>query len=229
MLVEDIINDLKYGELSSHGMFMADDFTEQDKARLIHHMNIGLTALYARFPLLTRELTLIQVAGKTIYKLHSDHTTFDVNAVDYDTYLIDSIEFPFNDDLIQVLTVYDEEGNEIRINDFTADCVVTLPAPDILEIPAPVDTNALFLIYQAKPEKVDMSTKEIILPDNFKPALLAYIAHRVYSGGTAQEHVNQANVMLQKYELFCMQQREYGTDNSHENDRNIKPCLGGWI
>lgn len=227
--MSDIIKDLQYGELSAHGMFVSHPISEQDKERLIYHTNIALTELYTRFPLFTRELTLIQKEGKTVYLLDKVHAVTNKDDVNYDKYIIDSPEFPFNNDLIRILSVFNEEGDEIRINDSTADCVVTTPAPDMLEVPVPIDTNALFIIYQANHYKIATDTDELMLPTNFKPALLAYIAYRVYSGGTAQEHVNLANLMLQKYELFCTQQRDYGTDNSMEFERNTKPCLGGWV
>ena len=229
MLISTILDDLRYGELSAHGMFMTPDLAVTDKSRLIHHINIALTELYTRFPLLTRELTLIQLEGKTLYKLHEENTFEVGEQASYDKYIYNSLDYPFNGDLIRVLGAYDEEGYELRINDSTADCVITTPAVDIVELPAPVDRDAIFIIYQAKHYKITKDTDEVMLPSNFLPALLAYVAHRVYSGGTAQEHAMIANTMFQKYELFCTQQRDYATDNSVDFERNTKPCLGGWV
>lgn len=229
MLMSEIIKDLQYGELSSHGMFAISPITEDNIERLIHHTNIALTELYTRFPLLTRELTLIQIGGKTTYKLSSKYTLSIIDTPSYDKYIVDSEEFPFNDDLIRILKVYDEIGNELSINDPTTQCTVSVPAPNVIQLPFSVDTNTLFITYQAKHYEIKSVDDELILPANFKPALLAYIAYRVYSGGSAQEHMNLANVLLQKYELFCTQQREYGTDNSGDFEKNIKPCLGGWL
>ena len=229
MLVDDIIANLRYGELSNHGMFLNEDLAESDKVRLIHHINVGLTELYTRFPLFTRELTLIQLEGKTIYNLKSEYTYQAGTAPDFEHYILDSRDYPFDDDLIRVTAVYDEGGKERRINDSTASCVVTFPAPDIIEIPEPIHLEALFLIYQANHYKLDSLSHEVMLPANMLPALLAYVAYRVYTGCTGQEHAMLANSMYQKYELFCTQQLHYGTDNSIDMERNIKPCLGGWI
>lgn len=228
MNIDDIFSDLQYGELSKHGMF-ADTLSENDKERLITHINIALTALYTRFPLLTRELTLVQIGGRTAYVLSKEHAVTNTTDVGYDKYIIDTPTAPFNNDLVKIVEVYDELGNEIAMNDWTACPVVVTPAYNIIEIPQVVDTNALFVIYQAKHPVVSLQNKEIHLPEQFRPALLAYIAHRVYSGGTAQEHINLSNMMLQKYELVCAQNREYGTDNSYDGDKNIRPCLGGWV
>lgn len=229
MLVSDVIKNLEYGELSNHGMFMTGTISEQDKAKLIYNINIGLTELYTRFPLLTRELTIIQKEGKTAYTIDKRHAVSDKASANYDKYIIDNDANPFLDDLVRILNVYDEEGNEIRVNDATSGCSVFTPAVNILEVPIPIDTNALFVIYQAKHYELTTYTDEIKLPHQFVPALLAYVAYRVYQGGSAQEHINLANMMQQRYELYCTQQREYGTDNSAEHDHNVKPCLGGWI
>lgn len=229
MLVNTIIDDLRFGELSAHGMFMTDDLSGKDRSRLVHHMNVALTELYTRFPLLTRELTLVQIEGRTLYPLRLEHRVEMGNMVDYDHYIMDSDNFPFTGDLVRVLGAYTEDGTELQINDSTAQCVITTPAVDVVELPIVVPMEALFLIYQAKHEEVNLDTVEIHLPVNFKPALLAYIAYRVYSGGTAQDHSAIAQMMLQKYELFCTQQMQYATDNSVDFEKNTKPCLRGWV
>lgn len=229
MLMSDIIKDLQYGELSTHGMFAVLPITEDNKQQLIRHTNVALTELYSRFPLLTRELTIVQIEGKTTYKLSKEHTLSIIDKPSYTKYIVDSEEFPFMDDVVRILKVHDEIGNEIRINDSTARCVVTTPAPNVLQLPYAIDTNILYITYQAKHYEITKEEDKLILPSNFKPALLAYIGYRVYSGGSTQEHVNLSNMLLQKYELFCTQQRDYGTDNSYDFEKNIKPCLGGWV
>ncbi|UYF10868.1 hypothetical protein 12VC501_gene0070 [Vibrio phage 12VC501] len=228
MDLDEIITDLSIGELQQHGWFMGT-LDVNNKRKLIACINIGLTELYTRFPLLTRELTLIQIEGKTIYPLRVENTLSNGELPSYDKYIDYAINYPFTGDLIRVLQVYDEEGNEVRLNDSTACRVVATPAMDVLEVPQPVDGDALFVIYQAKHPKVDESNINLYLPLHLKPLLLAYVAYRVYSGGTTQEHIMLANTMLQKFELLCTQQITLGTENSNDSDRNIKPCMGGWI
>lgn len=228
MDLDEIITDLSIGELQQHGWFMST-LDVNNKRKLIACINIGLTELYTRFPLLTRELTLIQIGGKTLYPLKVENTLSNGELPSYDKYIDYTINYPFTGDLIRVLQVYDECGNEIRLNDSTACRVVATPAMDVLEVPQPVDGDALFVIYQAKHPKVAEDNAKLYLPNHLKPLLLAYVAYRVYSGGTTQEHIMLANGMLQKFELLCAQQINLGMENSNDYDRNIKPCMGGWI
>ncbi|UAW01162.1 hypothetical protein [Vibrio phage BUCT194] len=228
MTFEDIVNELKYGELNNHGMFM-NQITEQDKQRLMHHCNIALVELCSRFPLITRELTVTQVEGVTSYVLTSEHTYQAPDQATLDKYIFESAEYPFNDDLVAILGVYDEIGNEIRMNDSTTSCTVFTPMYNIIEVPMEVDTNALFVLYQAKHPVITCNTSKIYIAAQFLPALLSYIAYRVYAAGTAQEHMVMANTLLQKYEMHCLQLRNTGVDSAIEWDANTRPCMGGWV
>ena len=218
-----------YGELNKHGMMVDGVLTPEDKLKLLYHINVSLTELYTRFPLLTREVAVKQFSGITEYHLNSKYAVSNTTSPEPKKYIIDSRENPFTDDVIRVEQIYDEVGQVIVINDPNACNVAFAPAMDVIEIPNPVETNMMFAIYRALHPKVTVDTTDLLLPPQFKPALLSYVAHRVYSGGTAQEHAMLANQMLSKYELFCTQQREYGMTNQDENIGNCKPSLGGWI
>ena len=229
MKLADVFDDLIYGELSKHGMAMTGTLSEQDKNILTKHINVALTELYTRFPLLVKELTIIQYSHITEYVLDPKYALTNKESTERYKYIYDSRFEPFTGDVIRIESVLDEIGEEVVLNS-VGDCKVAFtPSPNILEIPNPIETNAMFITYRANHPKVELLTDELLLPMNLKPALLAYVAHRVYSGGTAQEHVMISNTMLQKYEMICMQQRELGMTNQDENNPNYIPCLGGWI
>lgn len=227
MNLNEIINDLRYGELSSHGMFVSD-LSDSDKLKLIAHINVALTELYTRFPLLTKELTLIQKSWICEYVLDNKHAVTNTGSTE-PKYIYDTPNDPFTNDVIRVEAVYDEVGCSLLMNS-NAQCKVALtPAMNVLEIPNPVDTNALFVIYRALHPEVNEVNDNLLLPLHLKPALLAYVAHRVYSGGSAQEHVMLSNSMLQKFELICVQQKEYGMTNQDDNDAFQNFCKNGWV
>lgn len=226
MTFEDVIDDLKYGELSLHGMFLGE-LTETNKGKLLAHANVVLTELYTRFPLLSKEVAIKQMSGITEYHLDSRYA---VSTGGSDPkYIIDTAENPFTDDVIRVESLYDEVGNELSINNPNTCFASFTPSMDVIEIPNPVDTNMVFAIYRARHPKLLNTTDDLLLPIQFKPALLAYIAARVYSGGTTQEHAAIAATMQSKYEMFCAQQREYGMTNQEDNVGNCKPAMRGWI
>lgn len=228
MTLDEIILDLKSGELNKHGMFMDHTLTETYEDELITHINIGLTELYTRFPLLNKDVNIQQLSWVTTYYLDSKHAVTNTSSTEA-KYIIDSDLEPFTDDVIRIEGVYDEVGDSLLMNS-TAQCKVALtPSMNAIEIPNPTETNMLFIVYRAKHPIVSLETPQLLLPYNFKPALLAYVAHRVYSGGTTPEHVTMAMNMYQKYELICTQQREYGMTNQDENYANETFVAGGWI
>lgn len=228
MTLDEIITDLQYGELSSHGMFL-DTLSVGDKDKLIAHINICLTELYTRFPLLTKEFTLIQYSNITEYWINSKFAKTNTQSSEPYKYILDSDKYPFIDDLIRFECIYDEMGDEVIINNSTECNVTATPAMDMLQIPDPIDTNAWFVSYRANHPVVTRDTKTLLLPTNFKPALLAYVASRVYSGSSSQEHSVLSATLFQKYELFCQQQEAFGMVNKIDNEFNHRPCLGGWI
>lgn len=228
MDLNQLIKELEYGELSAHGMFATSPLSNENKDKLISAINIGLTELYTRFPLLTKELTIIQKSWLTEYKLDKKFAVS--NEEDKGTkYILDTKRDPFLNDVIHINGVFDEVGSSLLHNSNSACKVYLTPAMDTIEIPNPTDTNALFIVYRANHPIVSEVTPTILLPINFKPALMAYVSHRIYSGGTAQEHAMLANSMLQKFELICMQQREYGMTNQDDGCANGQFCKGGWV
>lgn len=226
MKAKEIVDDLQYGELSAHGMFF-DVLTDKNKAKLISSINMGLTALYSRFPLLTKELTIIQKAWLTQYRISSEFakTNPDAKIV----YILDTPNDPYRDDLIRIEAVYNEIGESLMLNN-TTECKVALtPSMDILEVPNPVEGDALFVIYKANhPKVLDMDTP-ILLPSHLVPALLAYSASRVYSGSSSQDQAQLAVSLMQKYEMLCNQSLEFGITNSEEGEYALQFCKGGWI
>lgn len=229
MKLDTIFNDLVYGELSAHAVAMNGQIEDKDKPKIIAHINAVLTELYSRFPLLTKELVVIQNSAVTEYHLHSDYAVSNTESKKPIKYILDTDEAPFKDDLLRIENIFDETGDCLLINSDSACKIALTPAQDVMEIPNPVDTNALFVIYRAKHPLVTLDTTELLLPEQFRTALLAYVASRVYAGGTAQEHASLSMALYQKYELFCVQQELYGMVNKHETSLNKKPSLGGWI
>ena len=229
MKLEDILNDLVYGELSSHGIAINGTIEAKDMPRVVAQINNVLTDLYTRFPLLTKEVVIVQNSGITEYHLNSKYAVSNTTTTGVTKYILDTVNDPYMDDLLRIENVYDEVGDCLLINSESSCKVALTPAQDVLEIPNPIDTNYLFVIYRAKHPKVVLNTVDLLLPEQFRTALLAGVASRIYSGGTAQEHLVISSNLYQKYELLCSQVEMFGMVNKHETTLNKKPYLGGWV
>lgn len=231
MTLQDILNDLTYGELSSHGLCITGEIEPQDKPKVISAINAGLLDLYTVFPLLTKELTIIQHSFITQYHLDIKYARTNTTSNESYKYIYDSKFEPFLGDNLRIEDVYSEVGDQLLLNSNSTCLVGLTPDMNTLEIPNPISTNALFVTYRAKHPTITVDTLDldISFPQHFRNALLAFVGSRIYSGGTAQEHVAKSQELLQKYEMYKAQLDFTGMGNLTENHLNCKPMHGGWI
>jgi len=227
MKVSDALQELCYGELNTHRLAESGAISPENYSRMIHHLNMGLLALYTRFPLLVKELTLQQKSWITMYKLKKEHAVTDPS--DEVKYIIDSRFDPFIGDLIRVEEVSDEVGDVVELNSTDHDKVALTPSMDTLEIPNPTDTNVLFVTYRAKHPQLVSVDSEILLPQHLLGALYAYTGMRVYAGGTSQEQLTKGAELESKYERICQKMELDGMVNTDVLVLNMKPYERGWI
>ena len=227
MKVSDAFQELCYGELNTHRLAESGAISPENYSRMIHHLNMGLLALYTRFPLLVKELTLQQKSWITVYKLKKEHAVTDPS--DEVKYIIDSRFDPFIGDLIRVEEVSDEVGDVVELNSTDHVKVALTPSMDTLEIPNPTDTNVLFVTYRAKHPQLVSVDSEILLPPHLLGALYAYTGMRVYAGGTSQEQLTKGAELESKYERICQKMELDGMVNTDVLVLNMKPYERGWI
>lgn len=227
MKVSDAFQELCYGELNTHRLAESGAISPENYSRMIHHLNMGLLALYTRFPLLVKELTLQQKSWITVYKLKKEHAVTDPS--DEVKYIIDSRFDPFIGDLIRVEEVSDEVGDVLEMNSTDHNKVALTPSMDTLEIPNPTDTNVLFVTYRAKHPQLVNVDSELLLPQHLLGALYAYTGMRVYAGGTSQEQLTKGAELESKYERICQKMELDGMVNTDVLVLNMKPYERGWI
>ena len=227
MKVSDALQELCYGELNTHRLADSGAISPENYSRMIHHLNMGLLALYTRFPLLVKELTLQQKSWITVYKLKKEHAVTDPS--DEVKYIIDSRFDPFIGDLIRVEEVSDEVGDVVELNSTDHVKVALTPSMDTLEIPNPTDTNVLFVTYRAKHPPLVNVDSDILLPQHLLGALYAYTGMRVYAGGTSQEQLTKGAELESKYERICQKMELDGMVNTDVLVLNMKPYERGWI
>ena len=227
MKVSDAFQELCHGELNTHRLAESGAISPENYSRMIHHLNMGLLALYTRFPLLVKELTLQQKFWITVYKLKKEHAVTDPS--DEVKYIIDSRFDPFIGDLIRVEEVSDEVGDVVELNSTDHEKVALTPSMDTLEIPNPTDTNVLFVTYRAKHLQLVSVDSEILLPQHLLVALYAYTGMRVYAGGTSQEQLTKGAELESKYERICQKMELDGMVNTDVLVLNMKPYERGWI
>jgi len=225
MNLQDIFDDLTYGELSQ--LYMGGDestggIREADKPRIISHTKRGLTALYKRFRLKENEVTINLQSTVYTYRLHSDFAVSNTDSTEAVKYLDDAVD-AFTDRVLKVEEVFDitDPDNilDLLLNKRNDPCSIRTPKATVLQIPEilidkdgtePVATT-LRVVYRANHPKIDpilgqyvSFTEELELPEAFNQALLYFIASNIMNPVGMANEFHAGNSYYAKYENECM-------------------------
>ena len=236
MKLSEVFKGLTYGELSNircggkkeGGIYPT--YTDE----VLYYVNQALVQLHTRFELKKNEVIIQLHEEVSLYRLTSAHAYSNEASNEYYKYIDDLGQYPFTDDIIKVDRVYNELGNELIINNNTAECTIYTPEYNLLHVTNAEDTNALSLVYSARHDELELDIGET--PDDIEvhiqPSLLhplgLYVAYLAYNSLGGNENVGIALGKLQQFEAYCLQIETLGTLNkdNHTNNRLLKK---GWV
>lgn len=235
LTLQDIFEQLTYGELAQLSVGGADTggIQVKDYPKVISHINMGLTALYTRFPLRIKELTLQQHEQITLYKLDYAFAQSNTESTEAIKYIIDTANAPFLDDVLRINTAFDELGNEVQINDEDSNTSIFTPDYDTIQIPYPINTSAYFFTYRARHPKIPLDTLDpasvnVDIPIYLLEALLTYVVGRVLTSKGGTDGLTESGTYLNKFEALCRQVEEHNLMNSSSSETNTKLDDNGW-
>jgi len=233
VLLKEVLEHLSYGELSqlTIGGSTLGSTDAGAYPQIVSYINLGLMDLYKKFLLSEKEVIIQQFANINEYIVDSANSVSDGSAT-YQ-YVRDSVLFPFENDLLKIENVFDEEGTPLPLNDCNDDTSVFTTRYDTLYVQSPNDENALSVIYRAAPVKLsttspDPDTMEIFLPDVLLTALLAFIGHRVHKPLSGETN-RQSSDYLGTYLALCAEADLYGSTNKDQTDNHFKFSDNGWV
>ena len=250
MTLQDIFDHLTYGELSQlavGGIDNTDDagnadpgIVEDDRKQIIQHCQLGLIALYKRFRLKDKRVTVRLSDERNSYVLKSDYATTNTQSGAIDKYLIDTTEDPFDDTLMKIeeITAYsfidnlkDKCEKVIPVNKKSDKHAIQMPSLNLLMVPDEFDMEHqpthLEICYRASHPKLDIFlgaaapiAVEIELPSNFTQALLFFIASRIMNPVGMVQEFHSGNSYYAKYEAECqrLEMQNYQQDSNDDND-----------
>lgn len=193
MLVGDILDSLTFGELSQLSIGGSDlgEINYKSYPQLINAINVGVLEIHKRFSLKLKSFQLQHLLGTTKYNLSTDHAVTDPAVAT--KYILDTVDNPFSNDILALLSATDELGTPYGLNDTNADNLYTFSIftydRESLVIPFDLQqtTNIIDFTYRATPtrlvaDNVVPETSVIDLPDQFLEPLLNYVAYRMFAG-----------------------------------------------
>lgn len=246
MKLTEVFAQLTYGELSqiSMGGGEAGEINENNYEAVLSHINLGLTALYKRFPLKESRLTVELQPGRFTYPLailYAESNTRSKEPVKY----IKDVGNPFTGDILKIEGVFTAAGKEFPLNDAGNVYSITTPSMAVLKIPAAIvandgntpeefKTTTLEVVYRANHPVVSTEgnfmpeTYELELPYSHLEPLLLYVASRVNNPIGMVNEFNAGNNYSAKYEMACqaIETANIRVDQGAQHDRLRSK---GWV
>lgn len=204
------------------GVIVSSNYT-----KVINAINLGLTSLYAEFPINEKLMVVQLYAHITDYILHSDYAETNTESDKPYKYIMDTTFEPFADDILVILTVSNEGGIQLPLNQNNQLYSVYTPQYNILQHPFPDDENAIFITYKATHPKISVSsdpaTFEVNVPLQVLPLLLVYVNHKLLAPINKEESM----LKLQEYIALVKNAKTLGIFLK-EDSNNEKLDNNGW-
>jgi hypothetical protein len=229
MKVVELFRRLAYGELSNLAINNGDGtIIEEKHPQIIQYVNEGLLRLYSRFLLSEKHLILEQYAHVTTYHMQIKYAETSGSNTHH-PYIKDLPDEPFLGDVIKILHVYDELGNEYPLNDKDDQYSLFTPQPDMLQVPEPIERRPLSVTYQARHPLLDdrigyILDQEVDLPFSLEGALQNYVAYKTYCHMNGQENIAKGQESYQNYEMVCaeVEMRDLTSQSFHTSHTKLE-------
>lgn len=210
MKLSELFNRLSLGVLSNLaiGGEGSGSIPPNSQSKVAMHVGNSLIALYGRFNLLEREMVVRIYETVDTYRFEKKFADMDPTVGP--KYIEDTIDNIFTEDVFKILGIFNEQGEEIPMNDPGNPESLYTPNSASLLVPMPVTGDVYHLLYQAKHPKIISAipvnlAQDILLPEILVPALEAHVAYQVLSPMNGQEQAVKAAEHLARYEMLCLE------------------------
>lgn len=179
------------------------EIREADQARLVQCVNDALKDMYSRMLLSERVLLLQSFDWKSNYHLRKEHAMMDPSTEM--KYIIDTPQNKFTGDLVKVLSVCNEVGDQLPLNDSEQWASVFLPHFDVVQLTHPGFAQVFSVSYQAlhpviESEGEGLLEQEIRIPTLLEDILRTRVAFGIFSAMSGQEFSTKAQQLESTYE-----------------------------
>ena len=233
MELTELYSQLSFGELSNLSLSNNGDGTivEEKKPQIVGFANEALLRLYTRFVLKQNDLILEMRPNVTFYHLlarYAEQSWDSASEIPY-PYIRDLSREKFTEDVLRILSIYDNNGNERPLDDRERYDSLFVPQPNTIQNPSPKIGEYLNVLYQAKhPRLIVDEVTTIELPDVLNEALKAYIAFKVTGAMNTNEMQAVAQGHYAMYEGICQEVVDRDILGSTQTSTNVKFRKRGW-
>lgn len=176
---------------------------------IINALNLELTQLYSRFPVLEKDVAFRRFPEISIYHLTRRYCRSNDESKELYKYILDTHDNPFLGDILKIENAYTESGQHIVLNDNNNPRAWFTPSFDTIQIPntTDIDTRIAIIGYKAKPEHIDPNTtdfeKDIYIPSYLEEPMIYGITMRVAERLPTQTGMQVVQMAQAKYKELC--------------------------
>lgn len=240
MKLKEVFDQLTSGELSQLCIGGAEPgvIRESNYKIVVNSINLGLSNIFARFPLKEGRLTLILQPNQTDYLLDTRFAASNVESEEPIRY-IDDVGAPYTGDLLKIQGVFTESGGEVPLNVLYDKWSCLTPSTSLLrvpmgmanqtaDLPESLKSDTLLVTYRAAHVKFDTSDYgfiepeelEVDIPYPFLEPLLYFVASRAHHPVSLSSEVNPAASYAMKFEQACQQLSKVGVSPESESSQS---------
>ena len=176
---------------------------------IINALNLELTQLYSRFPVLEKEVAFRRFPEISMYHLTRRYCRSNDESKELYKYILDTKDNPFLGDVLKIENAYTESGQHIVLNDNNNPRAWFTPSFDTIQIPntTDIDTRIAIIGYKAKPEHIDPNTtdfeKDIYIPSYLEEPMIYGVTMRVAERLPTQTGMQVVQMAQAKYKELC--------------------------
>ena len=176
---------------------------------IINALNLELTQLYSRFPVLEKEVAFRRFPEISIYHFTRRYCRSNDESKELYKYILDTHDNPFLGDVLKIENAYTESGQHIVLNDNNNPRAWFTPSFDTIQIPntTDIDTRIAIIGYKAKPEHINPNTtdfeKDIYIPSYLEEPMIYGITMRVAERLPTQTGMQVVQMAQAKYKELC--------------------------
>lgn len=235
MQLSTLFRKLSRAELSNLHMSNEGSGQIQTSAipKLIGYTNDALITLFSRFRLAEKSVIVEMVAHITQYHLLPKYAESSESNEQYH-YIKDMMRDRFEGDVVKITEVFDSLGRRRVLNDVDNSLSLFTPTPITLQVPLPIEGEALGVNYQAnhrtlRDEGDNLMGQHIDIPQVFERPLQAYVAYKVYSHMNGEEQKKISMEHYNTYDSICTQIEEDDLANNTLSSSQDKLDMRGFV
>lgn len=234
MKIKRIIEHLQLGVLSKINLGGNTEMgiTSYNYPTIISAIELGLVELSQYFNLQQREVFIKQEDHIKVYELDVKYAQTNTTSTEPYKYIKDTVDNPFTGDILRIEAVYDELGNELRLNDDSDPDSLYTPSLISVQVPKPNAENTISVIYSAGAKELiktgpNVLEQEIYLPQVLLQAMVMFVASQVVLGKDSLEAKNESMVFERKFKEAVMLAMNYGA-NAKDSTANTNVERNKW-